>query len=160
MKLELRQIFESDSIKRDFEYEFVLDDEMITSPVKVTGYIKNSSGVVSISAVADFSVTAQCAKCAKQICKKLDVPVEHYLTAQLNNEDNDDYILVEDMVLDLNELVSEDIFLSLPSRFLCKPDCKGLCPICGKDLNEGKCACKKEIDPRLSVLQQLLSDDE
>lgn len=160
MKLELRQIFESDSIKRNFDYEFSVEDDLIPSPVSVSGYIKNSSGIVSVSATADLTVSTQCAKCAKQICKKLTVPVEHYLTAQLNNEDNDDYILVEDMVLDLDELVSEDIFLALPSRFLCKPDCKGLCPMCGKDLNEGKCDCKKQIDPRLSVLQQLLSDDE
>ena len=69
-------------------------------------------------------------------------------------------ILVENMVLDLDELVIEDVFLSLPSRFLCKSDCKGLCNYCGHDLNESDCGCKKPVDPRLAALQQLLSDEE
>lgn len=161
MKFDLRQIFEGDNSVRNFEYEYDCDDELISSPVSVSGYIKNSSGVVSVSAVAELTVSTQCAKCAKQICKKLRVPVEHFLTTHLDNEEDDDeYILVEDNVLNLDDLVTEDIFLELPSRFLCKPDCLGLCPLCGKDLNDGKCSCKKQIDPRLAALQQLLSDDE
>ncbi len=44
----------------------------------------------------------------------------------------------------------------LDGKPLCKEDCKGLCPTCGKDLNEGPCGCKKELDPRLAVLAKLL----
>ena len=42
--------------------------------------------------------------------------------------------------------------------FLCSEDCKGLCAVCGKNLNEGPCDCKPEPDPRLAVLAQLLKD--
>ena len=46
-------------------------------------------------------------------------------------------------------------------RVLCSEDCKGLCPKCGRDLNEGECGCDlKEPDPRLAVLAQLLHDPE
>ncbi|MGB9809870.1 MAG: YceD family protein, partial [Caldanaerobacter sp.] len=49
------------------------------------------------------------------------------------------------------------VILSLPMKFLCKEDCKGLCPICGTNLNYGSCSCKREdIDPRLEVLSKLL----
>ena len=48
---------------------------------------------------------------------------------------NDDYILVENMKLDIEELTSEDIYLALPGKILCKEDCKGLCFICGIDKN-------------------------
>lgn len=160
MNIDLRRFFENDDIRQDFNYEFSADDELIIQPVKVSGYIKSSTGVVSLSASARLTVSTQCAKCAKDISRRLDVPVEHMLISHLNDEDNDDYILVENLVLDLDELVLEDIYLSLPSRFLCKDNCKGLCPFCGKDINEGDCGCKKSVDPRLEALKQLLSDDE
>ena len=59
--------------------------------------------------------------------------------------------------MDLDELIRTDILLELPTKFLCKEDCKGLCPTCGKNLNEGACNCQThQIDPRLEVLKQLI----
>lgn len=159
MIIELRRFFENDDIKQEFSYEFDAGDELIDSPVSVNGYVKNSTGIVSVSAESVFTVSTQCAKCAKDIRKKLTVPVKHFLIDQLNDEDNDDYIVVENLSLNLDELVLEDIYLSFPTRFLCKADCKGLCPYCGNDLNESECGCKKPVDPRLAALQQLLNDD-
>ena len=64
--------------------------------------------------------------------------------------------LKPDGKLDLSQLALEDVFLSLPSKLLCKEDCKGICPQCGKNLNEGPCGCKKEVDPRLAALLDFL----
>ena len=47
----------------------------------------------------------------------------------------------------------------MDGKHLCSEDCKGLCPTCGKDLNEGPCGCGKEVDPRLAVLAKLLDKD-
>lgn len=160
MQIELRRFFENDDIKQEFDYEFTCDDELFSKPVHVKGFVKNSTGIVSLKAMADFTISTQCAKCAKNISKNMSVPVSHFLVSKLNDEDNDNFILVENMLLDLDGLVMEDMYLSLPLRFLCKEDCKGLCPYCGKDLNDGECGCKKPVDPRLAVLSQLLSDDE
>ena len=58
--------------------------------------------------------------------------------------------------VDLDELVREQILLALPSRRLCREDCKGLCPKCGTDLNAGHCSCEQgETDPRWSALADL-----
>ena len=159
MNIELRSFFESDDSLLNIDYEFSADDEIFSSPIAVKGSVKSSASIVSLSATAQFTVSVQCAKCAKDVIKKLNVPVNHFLINHLNNEDNDEYILVENMVLNLDDLVLEDIYLSMPARFLCKNDCKGLCPNCGKDLNEGNCGCKKAIDPRLAVLQQFFDDE-
>ena len=159
MIIELRRFFENDDIRQDFAYEFDVDDDLISSSVAVKGYVKNSTGIVSVSAEAELNVSTQCAKCAKNISRKLKVPVEHYLIDKLNDEDNDDYIVVENLSLNLDELVLEDAYLSMPTRFFCKPDCKGLCSLCGQDLNEAQCECKKPVDPRLAALQQLLADE-
>ena len=58
--------------------------------------------------------------------------------------------------LDLNALLWEEFSLALPVKPLCRPDCRGLCPKCGKNLNEGACGCSSdEGDPRLAALRQL-----
>ena len=61
-------------------------------------------------------------------------------------EDSGEYIQVDDYKLDLDELIRTDILLELPTKFLCKEDCKGLCPTCGKNLNEGACDCQTASD--------------
>ena len=58
--------------------------------------------------------------------------------------------------VDLDELVREQILLALPSRHLCREDCKGLCQKCGADLNAGACSCEQgEVDPRWAALADL-----
>lgn len=79
------------------------------------------------------------------------------LVMEMNEEDQDTYILAEDGKLGLNELFRADILLALPTKYLCKEDCKGLCPVCGMNLNNSSCQCnKRQIDPRLEVLKQLI----
>ncbi len=57
--------------------------------------------------------------------------------------------------IDIRELVRDTLIAAQPLSNLCKPDCQGLCPVCGKDLNEGTCDCDTSaVDPRLAVLQQ------
>ena len=82
---------------------------------------------------------------------------EHYLVTSLSGDQNDDYIETPDHTIDLDELLTADILLELPSKFLCSDNCKGLCPKCGANLNETTCNCTtKQIDPRLEVLKQLI----
>ena len=85
---------------------------------------------------------------------------ESMLATELEDEENDDIILLDgEMQLDLEELLGYVFLLNMDTKNLCSPDCKGLCPGCGADLNHEPCRCKKEIDPRLSKLAQLLGQD-
>ena len=87
----------------------------------------------------------------------MDMLFEHKLAQTLVDDGNDDYIETPDFKLELDDIVISDILLSLPQKNLCKGDCKGLCQICGKNLNEGDCSCdKREIDPRLEMLKQFM----
>ena len=73
------------------------------------------------------------------------------------SKDNDDYIFIEDKKLDLLAPVEEQLMLEMPSKTLCREDCRGLCQKCGKNLNEGPCTCEEhEVDPRLAILKTLL----
>ena len=92
MKIELRRFFENDNIKQDFSYSFNAEDDLFSSDIIVKGYVKTATGIVSLSAEAEFAVSTQCAKCAKDVTKKLRVKVNHFLIDKLNNDDNDEYI--------------------------------------------------------------------
>jgi uncharacterized protein len=57
--------------------------------------------------------------------------------------------------INLGAFILSEMVLSLPLRYECKDGCKGLCPDCGKNLNEGDCGCTKETDPRLEKLMTI-----
>ncbi len=155
MYIELDAVFGNEGAVKEFDYEYALEDELIASPVRVSGKVFNKTGIVNLRAEAEYTLHAECARCSAPISKKTAVKVEHCLIAHAENEDNDYYIVVENMRLDLDALVSEDIFLAMPPRFLCSEDCKGLCPVCGADLNVSPCNCGGATDPRWDVLKNL-----
>ena len=86
------------------------------------------------------------------------IPLDVVLVEELSNEDSEDERVfpVEADAVDLEEVVRTVFVLNLDSKMLCKPDCKGLCCQCGKNLNDGPCDCQKEPDPRFAALRQLL----
>ena len=81
------------------------------------------------------------------------------LAEELEDEDSDDIILLENGAVDLGDLARTAFILDMDTKTLCSEDCKGICPGCGVDLNQGTCTCKKEVDPRLAVLAKLLDKD-
>ncbi len=164
MFINLENVFNNGVSEIVIDYDFDFSDREyngmypFTTPVKVHGVIKNETDIVYIKATAEFKLEAVCDRCASDFSRVMNIPIDHILVHELNDETNDEFILVEGMSLDLEQLVMEDIYLSLPMRMLCKEDCKGMCSKCGKNLNEGCCDCKKDVDPRLQALQQLLDN--
>lgn len=72
-------------------------------------------------------------------------------------EESSTFTINEHHILDLTEAVRQYAMLAVPMKPLCSKECAGLCPDCGKNLNEGKCDCpKQDIDPRWSELTKLL----
>lgn len=158
MFIELEGVFAREGEKKEINYGFPIEDDGFVTPVKVSGEVVNRTGIVYLDARAEFDYSTFCARCGKPLLRHAHVPIRHILVSHLDDEnDDDDYIIVDNMRFDLDGLVREDIFLALPSRFLCKEDCKGLCPVCGSDLNNGECGCKKPTDSRWDALKDLLN---
>ncbi len=62
--------------------------------------------------------------------------------------------------IELDELVRDTLLAAQPLSNICKPDCKGLCPVCGANLNHGDCGCNTFVpDPRLAALQEFMTKD-
>lgn len=165
MLIELEYILNNNGSEFLFDHEFDLSGYQTGSfkpfagLATVTGRVFNSTGIVRIKAKAAAQLQTTCDRCACDVSRILEVPVEHILVTSLNDEDNDDFILLDKPQLDLDLLAGEDIFLALPSKILCSGKCKGLCQRCGKNLNNGQCGCKKTTDPRLAVLERLLDNE-
>lgn len=164
MFIELESLFNGaiDTVAVNCEFDFSEEEYNgvfpFTTPVRLLGEIRNVAGVVTVSAKISFVLDVICDRCAEKAKLEFEIPMEHGLVSSLNNEENDDYILIEDMKLDVTELTLEDIYLALPGKLLCKEECKGVCAQCGANLNEGPCGCKKEIDPRFEALLDLLGE--
>ena len=158
MFIELEGVFAREGERKDIDSTFPIDDIGFASPVRVTGEVANRTGIVYLDARAEFDYSTFCARCGKPLLRHARVPIRHILVSHLDSEnDDDDYIIVDNMRFDPDGLATEDIYLALPPRFLCKEDCRGLCPVCGSDLNCGVCGCKKPTDARWDALKDLLN---
>lgn len=160
----MESIFNVEGLSIQLDYDLDLSGEELEgvfpfqSPVRVTGTVANETGIVEINAVAAFDFTIPCSRCAKEYTETMTVDICHTLVRSVNNEDNDDLLQVTDLRFDIDPLVTEDIFLAMPFKFLCREDCKGLCVKCGKNLNDGPCSCESDTDPRWDALKQLLDN--
>lgn len=72
--------------------------------------------------------------------------------------DEDEQSFMEGYELNVGTLVSNEILMSWPMKVLCKPQCKGICTVCGKDLNTGECGCDTFVpDPRWAALKDIFN---
>lgn len=163
MLFELKSVFQTEGEEKQVNYKLDIADIDIDgvfpfrTPIDVTATAKNRASLVSLTIRACFSYSRSCDRCSTDFTREMDMLFEHKLAQTLVDDGNDDYIETPDFKLELDDIVISDILLSLPQKNLCKDDCKGLCQICGKNLNEGDCFCdKREIDPRLEMLKQFM----
>lgn len=118
--------------------------------------------IVKIS--VDSEIESECARCLKPVNLALSGELMYlYYLHGSESEDSlpDDYMPVEidffGRVLDIMPQIQESVYTLLPTKVLCREDCAGLCPVCGADLNFGKCSCvKTEEDPRLAALKNFV----
>lgn len=163
MKIDLTGLFNGSSKKVDIDYVLdlsVFNSELHVENVKAIGSLYSKADVVYLDLDVSFTINGVCDRCAEEVKKDYNVAINRIVVDELQNEDDDDnYIIVQNRELNVDELINEEVVLSIPSKFLCKEDCKGLCASCGTNLNVKNCDCKKEVDPRMAALLQLLDED-
>ena len=133
---------------------------------QVTGDVTDQAGYMHLVLQVKVPYKTLCARCLDPVNGTFEVSLERTvadektLSEKQLEENVDEYAIIRDGMLDLDELVEEEVLLSFPMRVLCSPDCEGLCPKCGKPRRLGDCGCsQKEIDPRLAVLKTLLKEE-
>ena len=148
MVVRLKQLYNivGESLDLDYTIDNVRLSEIkgfsFSQPVKIKGTIMNRAGIVSLKYSAEFTLHICCDRCLIEFDRDYCFDFEHILVRSLSNDsDFEDYVVTGSDELDMDELALTDCLLQLPSKMLCREDCRGLCSVCGKDLNQGSCGC-------------------
>ncbi len=174
MKLDLRAMLADRCRRLEIDYTLPPPDEhadrtinlwdvRFPSPMEVKGEIVNTAGYMRMSLNLSLDYVAPCARCLADVAGNFNFSLEKTVAPAsvlegLSEDRLDDYAIPEEGFLDMDEQLLELLELEFPSRVLCKEDCLGLCSQCGHDLNQGKCNCTREMDPRLSPLADILAE--
>ena len=169
MRIELENL---EGGKGDFVHVYQPDDlnpvderVRLIEPAAVTGKVRLSGNQVFLNGHIDTRVQVECDRCLKQVELPVsaDFALEYIPGSDYESSDVAELTEAEMSVsvfdgdaIDVDEIVKEQILLTVPTRMLCREDCKGICPECGTDRNTGECSCvTDDIDPRWAALKNL-----
>ncbi|MDK2867256.1 MAG: hypothetical protein PWP38_1571 [Clostridiales bacterium] len=160
MYLELSKVITGLQSQLDFQLRLSLDDRFLSevnavkaSEFNIQGTVKKVDRGLMLSFTYDGNMTFACDRCLTEVNLNFNRIAERELTV---DETEDDSVIVINHQVDLMPVLEEEILLNKPLQILCSEDCAGLCPKCGKNLNNGICGCEDErIDPRLEALKNL-----
>jgi uncharacterized protein len=151
--------------------DLALEDEFaaLAADVRAWGRASRKSDEVRVSGSLQTAVELRCDRCLGPVPVSVNVDfAANFVRAgdptaearELHEEDLEVSVFDGDSI-DLDEIVREQILLALPARQLCRDDCKGLCPTCGKNLNNESCDCAHDdTDPRWAALADIKQSDE
>ena len=138
----------------DFPALRISDDltlNYLTGPFRMS---RTKEGVL-VQATLHAGLNTECIRCLDPVQEDIVFEIEELFAT--NPSVTTAFYLSDDGILDLAPLLREEILIHSYKRILCKPDCKGLCPECGKNRNREDCTCaEQQIDPRFAALRDLL----
>ncbi|HEX4948787.1 MAG TPA: DUF177 domain-containing protein [Blastocatellia bacterium] len=157
-----------------FEHQYAADELDLSQheftlpqPPLVTGRVTNLGLEMRVKGNLSATLIAECDRCLEAVTLPLATDFDlYYLPAEAQSEKSGETELLERDLdfsvyrnerIDLDELVLEQLELSLPTRILCMEACQGLCPQCGTNLNVESCNCQPPMDPRWQALADLKS---
>lgn len=166
MVIDFKKIRNAVEEKVEFDYSIDLSDyehlleKIFPNPILIQGNVTNHLGIIKLFVNCKTMLSCSCGRCLKQVNPDYEVIIDNVLSTMPNENDADDTFVVLTDKLELDDIIIPAVILELEMSYLCDEDCKGLCPKCGTDLNQGKCTCDTRIiDPRLAVLQQFLDKE-
>ena len=115
-------------------------------------------GGLLVQGTVESQLALECVRCLKPFVLPITLELEETFRLPGARQRPDvSYAVSDDGWLDLAPLLREQGWVAIPMKPLCRPDCKGLCPQCGADLNVESCTCESvKVDPRLALLKELL----
>ena len=141
------------------------EDFRVAAPVSLVFDIFKDKQQFRLVGRVETTLELPCSRCLEPFTLPVDQTFDlHYQPHAQNTGDGEREIEEDDLTtafyendeIDLGQLMREQFYLALPMKPLCTGDCKGLCPVCGTNLNRGTCDCKREWeDPRMAALREL-----
>lgn len=164
MILNVQKILHAPGERIGFQFQLDLSQtdfngrQPVQRPVAVAGEVRNVAGMLILHFTASTVLASVCDRCLKEFDQPKSISYE-CIVAESVEQENDTILLLDKGTIDLDEVARTQFILEMDTKTLCCPDCKGLCPGCGVNLNEERCRCQKEIDPRLAPLKKLLEQE-
>lgn len=130
-----------------------------TSPVDFSGSVTNNNGMLVLRGHARVSYSTVCDRCGKKIEQELAIPINEDIIeksqAEADESLKDDRFTYSGNVLELDRILADCLITSVPMVHVCREDCPGLCPLCGAEMKEEGCDCKKDAptDSRFEALK-------
>lgn len=161
MRLNLREVIGNPGASLPFACELETEGldfpsvRAYVSAPRASGRVWNEAGVLRLEGELEAELLCACDRCGREFTSTKHTALRATLVDEDDGE-NPELFLLEGTEIDLEEILVTSFVLDMETKLLCREDCKGLCPRCGKNLNLGPCGCGKEIDPRWAVLEQLL----
>ena len=164
MKINLTRIQkgEAEFIPFEFDYNITLEKQFESAgviqatPIHIAGKVARVSSEMILEMTLTGELTFQCSRCLDTTILSLD----RHFKRRLTQDESDDLetVVYTGYNIDLEETIIEEIVVSLPAQVLCDEDCKGLCPVCGVNLNHETCDCDKEkTNPHFEILDDFFS---
>jgi uncharacterized protein len=166
---ELRQPVGSESVVELRQRTLFLDDGADLNDLDGTARLLRTDRGLLVTVAARATLRGTCSRCLaaaespiaiafrEEFIPVIDPVSQKHITPQ---ESEEGFVIDADMLLDLGEPLRQYALMSAPSKPLCRPDCAGLCPTCGANLNDGPCACPPAADDRWRALAALQQDKE
>lgn len=166
MKIDVSDLLKKKITKKDVNLtieknEFFNGEESIrfVEPVKLEGKFNLVGDILNLDGTATTKLELTCSRCLEKFVRDIKIEIHEEFSNENVNKD-DDCIFIDSDAIDITEIIENNIILALPIRKLCSEDCKGLCQVCGANLNNSNCNCEKQdIDPRLAGLKDFFSSN-
>ena len=156
----------------EFEYllenKFFVDidgDEVQKGKVKVHLTVKRTSVAFEMNFQMEGVAIVPCDRCLEPVATVFDLNISRITKgnvtdeSEVESEDLDEANYIDGYTLDVDQLVGSEILIGWPTKILCSEDCKGICNVCGQNLNQGTCNCEDtSLDPRMSVIRDVFKN--
>ncbi len=143
-------------------FESRLGDFLITKKDPVTFTFTNIGvNKAKVEGGLELTFDTRCDRCLTEVPTTLNMQFDRIVTspdAVTEDEEDDDLNFMEGYQLNVETFVYNEILVNWPAKILCQEECKGVCPVCGQNLNKHECGCDTFVpDPRMAAIKDIFN---
>ena len=172
MLIDLNELFKKDNYNMELDLEVTLDEfssraGTFTIKDKTPLHLKlfhNKDKQFSVEGQCTLTIVIPCDRCLEDVENKFDISFSKEFDLEREesskeNESEEVKFITDDNKLLVDAILNEELLLIWPGKVLCKEDCKGLCHVCGHNLNVSDCGCDRVVlDPRMAAIQDIFKN--
>ncbi|MDO4977445.1 MAG: DUF177 domain-containing protein [Eubacteriales bacterium] len=168
MTINISEILSNPSVIKIYDVEPTLDRvKLRRSSYKVaykepfTLHVAKNNDKVHITGKTVLDLFIPCDRCLDDVKNHFHIEIDYDVIPNKEPDgiEDDEQSFMDGCILDVDKLITNEIVVALPSKVLCKEDCRGLCTICGTNLNHKECSCDRHVaDPRMAAIQDIFKN--